>query len=36
MLLAIVTLIALFLTVEGIFELLLAFQFRPARNCLRS
>lgn len=31
-LLAVVTLIAIFMTVEGIFELLLAFQFRPARN----
>jgi uncharacterized membrane protein HdeD (DUF308 family) len=31
-LLAIVTLIAIFLTIEGFFELLLAFQFRTARN----
>ncbi len=32
MLLAFMTLVALFLTVEGLLELLLALQFRPARN----
>lgn len=31
-LLAFVTLLAIFMTVEGLLELLLAFQFRPARN----
>jgi uncharacterized membrane protein HdeD (DUF308 family) len=31
-LLVIVTLLAIFMTVEGIFELLLAWQFRPARS----
>lgn len=31
-LLALVTLIAIFMTAEGVFELLLAWQFRPARN----
>jgi uncharacterized membrane protein HdeD (DUF308 family) len=31
-LLAFVTLLALFMTIEGILELLLAFQFRPVRN----
>jgi len=31
-LLAIVTLIAIFMTMEGIFELMLAWQFRPLRN----
>jgi uncharacterized membrane protein HdeD (DUF308 family) len=31
-LLALVTLIAIFMTIEGIFELLLAWQFRPVRN----
>jgi uncharacterized membrane protein HdeD (DUF308 family) len=31
-LLAIVTLLAVFMTLEGIFELLLAWQFRPVRN----
>lgn len=30
--LALATVLAVFLTVEGVFELLLAFQFRPARN----
>lgn len=32
MLLAFITLLAIFLTIEGILELLLALQFRPARN----
>lgn len=31
-LLAVVTLIAVFMTLEGLFELLLAFEFRPLRN----
>src|SRR5271155_4315953 len=31
-LLAVVTLLAIFMTLEGIFELLLAWQFRPVRN----
>lgn len=31
-LVALVTVIAVFLTIEGIFEILLAFQFRPVRN----
>jgi len=32
MLLAFVTLLAVFMTIEGVLELLLAFQFRPVRN----
>ena len=32
MLLAFVTLLAIFMTIEGVLELLLAFQFRPIRN----
>lgn len=31
-LIALVTLVAVFLTLEGVFEILLAFQFRPVRN----
>jgi len=31
-LLAVVTVMAIFMTIEGIFELLLAFEFRPVRN----
>ena len=32
LLLAFVTVLALFMTIEGILELMLAFQFRPVRN----